>query len=89
MELLIASSVAFIYKRYLLASIGFMAVGFGGAGVVWNNWSSSSGYTNSFQAFLHPVGLSYGDAFLLVTHAPFALVGIAILVLTSHGSGES
>ena len=79
MVLLIASSVAYIFRLYLLAGIGFLAVGFGGAGVVWSAWSEQAGYRNSFQAFLHPTGLPGDDVWLLVTHAPFIIVGAAIL----------
>jgi hypothetical protein len=80
MTLLIASSIAFVYQRYVLAAVGFLAVGFGGSAVAWSHWSQGAGHHNSFEAFLHPKSLSYDDAFLLVTHAPFMLVGAAILI---------
>lgn len=79
MALLVVASVAFVYQRYLIAALGFLAVGFGGSAVVWSHWSESAGYHNSFEAFFHPIGLAHDDAFLLVTHAPFMLVGAAVL----------
>ncbi len=79
MTLLIAASVLYIYGRYLLAALGFLAVGFGGSAVVWSHWSEQAGHHNSFESFLHPTGLAFDDAFLLATHAPFMLVGAAIL----------
>jgi hypothetical protein len=80
MTLLIAATIALVYQRYALAAVGFLAVGIGGSAVVWSHWSEQSGHHNSFEAFLHPTSLAYDDAFLLVTHAPFMLVGAAILV---------
>lgn len=65
--------------RYLWSALGFLAVGFGGCAIVWSRWSEQAGAHNSFRSFLQPVGLSFGDSFLLVTHAPLVLVGVAIL----------
>lgn len=79
MVLLIASSIAYVYERHLLAALGFLAVGFGGSAVVWSRWSERAGYLNSFQAFFHPTGLAFDEAFMLVTHAPFVVVGLAVL----------
>lgn len=79
MLLLIGSSVAYVYERYVLAALGFLAVGFGGSAVVWSRWSERAGYLNSFQAFLHPTGLAFNEAFMLVTHAPFVIVGVIVL----------
>jgi len=55
------------------------AVGLGGAAIVWSRWSERAGYHNSFEAFFHPTGLAFHKAFLLATHAPFMLVGAAVL----------
>ncbi len=79
MALLVVSSVAYVYGRHVIAALGFLAVGFGGAAVVWSHWSERAGYHNSFEAFFHPTGLAFDDAFLLVTHVPFMLVGVAVL----------
>jgi hypothetical protein len=79
MALLLASSFAYVYQRYLIAALGFLAVGFGGSAVVWSRWSERAGYHNSFVALLHPTGLAFDEAFLLATHTPFMLVGAAVL----------
>lgn len=79
MEVLIASSIAYVYQRYVLAALGFLAVGFGGSAVVWARWSERAGYLNSFRAFFQPTGLAFDEAFMLVTHAPFIVVGVAVL----------
>jgi hypothetical protein len=84
MDLLILSTIAFIYGRYLLSSIGFLAVGFGGSAIVWNGWSDRAGHLNSFAAFSEPVSLTYNEAFLLVTHAPFMAVGLGMLALSAR-----
>ena len=79
MTFLIGSSVAYLYRRHLLAALGFLAVGFGGSAVVWSRWSERAGDLNSFRAFADPTGLAFNEAFMLVTHAPFVAVGVAVL----------
>ena len=81
MTLLIVASVAYVYGRYLIAALGFLAVGFGGPAVVWSHWSESTGHHNSFESFFHPTGLAFDDAFLLATDAPFMVVGTLVLAL--------
>jgi hypothetical protein len=79
MWFLIASTIAYNLRSYLVAALGVLAVGFGGCAVVWSRWSDRAGDLNGFGAFLHPTGLAFGEALLLVTHAPLVPIGIAIL----------
>ncbi len=80
MTLLMVSSLAYIYRRYLVAAVGFLAVGFGGSAVAWSRWSERAGHHNSFQSFFQPTGLAFDETFMLVTHAPFIIVGLAVLL---------
>ena len=79
MTFLLSSSAAYIYRSYLLAALGFLAVGFGGSAVVWSSWSERAGDFNSFRAFADPTGLAFNEVFMLVTHTPFVAVGVAVL----------
>lgn len=87
--LTVLSLGALVLRQYAAAAIGFLALGVGAIAIVWDGWSARTGYHMEFVALLHPVSLSSRDAFLLVTHAPFLLAGIVLIVLNTRRSGES
>ena len=80
MELLVLSSLLVLYGRRLWAGIGFTAVGVGGVAITWSHWSASAGHANSLAAFTAPTAVARGDWYLLLTHAPFAVVGLLMIV---------
>ncbi len=75
----LGGSIAYIFRRFMIAALAFLAVGIGGSAAVWDRWSERVGAPNSFEAFFQPTGLAYDEAFLLATHAPFVVVGVAVL----------
>ncbi len=77
--LTIASFGAVAFKRFALASVGFLALGSGALALVWDDWSARAGHHMELTALLHPVALSSREALLLVTHAPLLVLGIILL----------
>jgi hypothetical protein len=81
--LTIVSLIALMLRRRLLASLGFLALGFGAAAIVWDEWSRRAGHHMELTALLHPVALSSREAFLLATHGPLFLIGVGLLLAAS------
>lgn len=77
--LTLLSTGALLLRRYIAASIGFLSLGTGAIAIVWDGWSARAGHHMELTALLDPVALSSRDAFLLVTHLPFIVVGVLLM----------
>lgn len=87
--LTVLSAAGLAAGRYLLASLGFLALGIGATAIVWDRWTARAGHHMELTAVLHPVALSSRDWFLLVTHGPFLLLGIILLVFRATNRTDS
>lgn len=77
--LALVSVVLALLGQRVLATIALLSLGAGGLAVFWERWSARAGEHMSLLALLHPVPLTDAELFLLATHAPFFVAGLAAL----------
>jgi hypothetical protein len=82
-SLTLLSVLAMLFRRYVLAALGFLSLGCGALALVWDGWSAKTGHHMELTALLHPVSLTQREAFLLATHGPLLAIGVALLLLVS------
>ena len=68
--------------------IMFLIMGTGGLAILWDRWSTRAGHRASIEAFLSPANPVSNDIWLLATHLPLFIFGLAGLILTLR-SGQS
>ncbi len=80
------SVAALMLRRYYAAAVGFLALGAGALAIVWDSWSARAGHHMELTALVEPVALSSRETFLLATHLPLLLAGLALLALRRSAS---
>jgi hypothetical protein len=75
------ATMLLLYKQFTLGALLFIMDGTGGTAVVWDRWSQRAGDQLHVTAVGSPVHLTGPETAMLVTHAPLAVLGLAIMAV--------